>query len=170
MQESISSEFTCGILEQTPVILVQSRKGSWRSRVSDWVWSTLSLGLLLELMIYLLWARDRFGALREEGTQYFRSAIKGPTGSGQCCTCWKLHGGFCHTSGIGCCMCGRIDHVSKDCPNRATPLRFLYHQIGHKRVVCPMRRGGAVSALARLPCGSLKVVRFRARIGNFTVS
>lgn len=63
-------------------------------------------------------------------------------------TCKKLHDGTCHSRGLGCYKCGMIDHVSRDFPQGESPFYFLCDQVGHKRAVCPRRRGGVVSAPA----------------------
>lgn len=66
-------------------------------------------------------------------------------GRGQYGSYGKLHYAVCRSRGRGCYNCGRIYHVSRDCPHGARPLCFLCDLVGLKRVVC-LRRRGVVSA------------------------
>ena len=60
--------------------------------------------------------------------------LRGQQGRVQCNMCRKLHYGVCLSRDMGYYKCGRVAHVSRDCPQETSPLCFHYNQVGNKKV------------------------------------
>ncbi|XP_052621696.1 uncharacterized protein LOC128127284 [Lactuca sativa] len=73
---------------------------------------------------------------------------RGHQDQSQCNMYGKLQDGACRSRGLGCYKCGQVGHISKDCPQGASPLCFHCDRVGHKKADCLTLRGGIVSVSA----------------------